>query len=91
MRTYILDDERTAIMRPVEKITANRYRCEVVVGARNDLLTDSKFVGEGATATLAESDALRQAREAICAQISKYQQPVPDEHCPRCGGRIRKW
>lgn len=72
MATYPIDDKHDITLRPVDKIARALYRCEGLLGLTDGSLTNSRFVGEGRTASQAENSVLTQARLAVATGQIKY-------------------
>lgn len=72
MATYRIDDKHDITLRPPEQIAKALYRCEGLLGLTDGSLTNSRFLGEGKTASQAENSALTKARLAVAAGQIQY-------------------
>ncbi len=72
MATYRIDDKHDITLRPAEKLAPASYRCMGLLGLTDGSLTNSRFVGEGRTASQAENSVLTQARHAVAAGQIDY-------------------
>jgi hypothetical protein len=60
-----LDRDHDVLIYPVNKLRANRFRCQVLVIRANGEWTQSTFLGDGKTEYQAREAALAKARQAI--------------------------
>ncbi|MEN5031582.1 MULTISPECIES: hypothetical protein [unclassified Pseudomonas] len=72
MATYRIDDKHDITLRPAERIAKALYRCEGLLGLTDGSLTNSRFLGEGKTASQAENSARTKARFAVAAGQIEY-------------------